>query len=820
MIFGYNRFDENKFGETGGREVRRLQIESVYSLTSGMMFGNILFATLLTANLLGKALWLDIIAYSWCAILVSISLLTLRKSGNRKKSERAYSGSKESINNLIYSSAFLSTLWCMPVIFFYGATDTIERGVITAIMTGILAAGAASLARVPKAALAWLVIAGSIHFLVSFFTGLKSGELADFTIAIFSIIATLGLITSVSERTDSFFSAFENSLSIKEKSDVIDLLLKDYESQSTEWLWETNANGIPSRVPQQILDMLGYDLETIQKSTAPQLARLHTTDEAVENISRLMSALSTRDEFHDITLSIKDKRDGSTKWIMTKGKPIWDGDKFLGYRGICADATAAMEAEKNIRYLAQHDQLTGLSNRTTFNDQLKRWHTSNREFSVLLIDLDHFKAVNDQSGHGAGDEVLTQVAHRLRQACEDVQLNRVNDRVIARFGGDEFSIALVSDRRGTSKDIEVVTQELAERVVELMRLPFNIQDRDIRIGASVGYTIAPQDGSEITTLINRADMALYRAKANGKSTQHRFDFTMDEEDRTARVLELDVRNALQLGQLKIAYQPIVSVDFNEKDKSKSIKKTGMEALLRWEHPTKGNIAPDVFIPIAEETGSIVSIGEWVLKQACLEAATWDDETSVAVNVSVKQIIAPNFMHIVLGALASSGLPSNRLEVELTESVLILDPELTVSTIRQLRALGVRVSLDDFGTGYSSLSYIADFDVDRIKIDKSFVDKLSDKQANAAPVIRAITNLAASLGLKTVGEGVETQEQAKQLQELGCDHLQGYFYGMPTIRDNIVSEANTSVEFINGKKPIKMIKAKAENHSDLDKEQTG
>lgn len=787
----FEQYDENQFGDAGGREIRKLQVESVYGLTSAMMFGNILFASLLAANLIGKGFWLDVLAVSWCAALVSLACFTLNKSKTRSKLKKEFSGSEKSIKGIIVSSAILSTLWCVPVIFFYGITNGVERGVITAIMTGILAAGAISLARVPKAAFTWLAIAGTIHTVVAVNAGLRSGEFADFCIAIFSIIATTGMFASVSERTSLFFTAYAHTQSIKEKSDVIDLLLKDYESQSTEWLWETDADGYTTRVPQQILDMLGLDINSIQQSSSPQLVREHATEECVESLARLMDSLSRREEFHDITLSLKDVRDGTIKWIMTRGKPQWDNGKFIGYRGICADATAAMEAEKNIRYLAKHDSLTGLVNRSTFNEQLNRWQNSDRNFSILMLDLDHFKAVNDTKGHAAGDAVLVEVAKRLKKVTKESGLKISHECMIARFGGDEFSVVFANDRRNESTDIQEITDILASRIVDSIAEPFIYEGNEIGIGASVGYVIAPEDGNDITQLINRADMALYRAKANGKSTSHRFNFTMDEESRTNKILELDVRNALRLGQFKIAYQPIVSVNFDSKGNEKKAQHAGMEALLRWQHPTKGNIGPDVFIPIAEATGSIIAIGEWVLKQACLEAASWDNDASIAVNVSVKQIIAPNFIHTILGALASSGLPADRLEIEMTESVLIIDPELTITTIRQLRALGVRVSLDDFGTGYSSLSYIAEFDVDRIKIDKSFVDKLSDESANAAPVIQAITNLATSLGLVTVGEGVETKEQAALLKKLGCDHLQGFYYGKPEIKENkVLDDSNT------------------------------
>ena len=784
---------EAQFDESQIKNIRKLQTRSVYSLTTAMMVGNIIFASLLTVNLLGKGMFFNSIALTWLATLTSLSLFTLHKSRQHAKSNKGYSGSKRSINKLVVSSAILSTLWCMPVIIFYGLTDGIDRGIVTAIMTGILSAGAASLSRVPRAATFWLLIAGTIHFFVATTTGFITGQLADFTIGIFSIFATIGLLASVKERSESFTTAFANTQSIKEKSEVIDLLLKDYESQATEWLWQTDENGIITRAPQQVLDMLGLDLERLKIKTSPQLARAFATDESAENIGRLMDSLSRREEFHDITISIKDVRDDTIRWIMTRGKPQWDGDVFTGYRGICADATAAMEAEKNIRYLARNDALTGLANRSTFHETLTRWSNTDREFTILMLDLDHFKAVNDNLGHAAGDSILKDVAERLQKAVKDAGMKRSEDAIVSRFGGDEFAISFASDKRGEVQEAASISEKLAKSIVKAMADTFIFEGKEVNIGASLGYIISPEDGTELTKLINRADMALYRAKANGKSTYHRFDFSMDEESRSARTLELDVRNALKNGQFKIAYQPIVSINL-ENNNINDTKQIGMEALLRWDHPIQGQIGPDTFIPIAEETGSIVAIGEWVLKQACLEAASWEDESTIAVNVSVKQITTSNFMHTVLGALALSGLPAERLEIEMTESVLITDPELTISTIRQLRNLGVRVSLDDFGTGYSSLSYIADFDVDRIKIDKSFVGKLNDKTANAAPVIQAITNLASSLGLITVGEGVETKEQADLLKKLGCDHLQGYYYGRPEIVENKLIGSKEHIEF--------------------------
>lgn len=791
-----SRFDESKFGEKGAKEFRRIQIASVYSLTPAMMYGNIIFASLFALNMYGSSVVMNAVLMVWYLVLSGISLYTLRKSKRRNRLEKSYSGSPRSVNNITLSSVMLVSLWCVPVVAFYGFSQGLERGVVTAIMAGIMSAGAASLGRVPKAALSWLLIAGIVHTTVALYAGMHSGNLADYTIAIFAIVATFGLSASVYDRSGTFMENFQNTLNIKEKNDVIDLLLKDYESQTTEWLWETDRDCMAKRVPQQLLDILGCELETLQQKPTHEMAREFMTEDSLENFARLKEAISEKQEFHDITLSVKDSRDGSTKWIMTRGKPQWDGDTFLGYKGICADATAAVEAEKNIVYLARHDTLTDLSNRTCFNEQVKRWSVSDREYAILLIDLDHFKAINDNFGHDAGDAVLIEVGKRLKEITANAGLRRSDECIVARFGGDEFSITFVKDRRGDNMDMEKMSAEIAQQVVDAMAEPFFHNGNNMQIGASVGFAIAPFDGKDAASLMKRADTAMYRSKSNGKSTFSHYDATIDDENQSERIFELDIRNALKNGEFKIAYQPIVTVDFDKNGSLEKSANTGMEALIRWEHPTKGNISPDQFIPIAEETGSIIAIGEWVLKQACMEAASWNDESSIAVNVSVKQIMAPNFMHTVLGALANSGLPANRLEIEMTESVLITDPELTINTIKKLRGLGVRVSLDDFGTGYSSLSYIADFDVDRIKIDKSFVKKLDDESANAAPVIQAITNLATSLGLVTVGEGVETVEQARALRKLGCSHLQGYFYGRPEIRNTLTREESNLIALEN------------------------
>jgi len=774
--FGIDKIDPQAFGEAGARKFRQQQLESVTSLTTPMMIGNVIFASLLFVNVVGSNMIMNVFVGIWMLLISSVSLGTIYKTRYKQKNGIRSSGSLKSVHRLIFSSAFLSALWCAPIFMLYMEFHNgYEFGLVTAIMVGIIAAGAGSLARVPQAAIAWILVATLNHVIVSVYAGITTGLLANFTMAFFAAVACLGFVASILERAKAAYQTFEDSEKLLEKSEVIDLLLKDYEAQASEWLWETDAEGYAVRAPQQVLDMVGISKSMLEETPVNKLSWEFTTSESEQNMLRLSEALNAENEFHDITLTVKDIKSGELRWIMARGKPQYENGKFVGYRGICADATAAAEAEQQIRYLARHDSLTDLSNRTVFNEKITSWNQSGSEFFAMMVDLDRFKAVNDSLGHAAGDAVLVEVAERLKKIVEDFGFNRAFEVSIARFGGDEFALACANDRRAENKkDLNIVDE---------MARPFDIDDKGIQIGTSVGYVVAPEDGDEITRLTNRADMALYRAKNKGRGIACRFNYSMDEESRSARELEIDVRNALRLDQLKIAYQPIMAVELGEDGNASFKEQTGMEALLRWEHPVKGLISPEVFIPIAEETGSIIQIGEWVLREACMAAVKWESQASIAVNVSIKQVHAPNFVQTVLGALASSGLAPDRLEIEMTESIMVTDSELTISIIRQLRNLGIRISLDDFGTGYSSLSYISDFDVDRIKIDRSFVEKLDDPAANAAAIISAVANLASSLGLKTVGEGVETIEQAKKLAELGCDHQQGFYFGRPEVMEN-------------------------------------
>ena len=412
-----------------------------------------------------------------------------------------------------------------------------------------------------------------------------------------------------------------------------------------------------------------------------------------------------------------------------------------------------------INFLAHHDPLTALPNRTLFHERVVtalQFCEIGRNFAIHCLDLDHFKAVNDTLGHPVGDGLLRCVADRL-VACV-----REGDTV-ARLGGDEFAVIQlnISERQDAT--------QLAKRIIDKISEPYEIEGHQLIIGTSIGIVATPCEDQTVDGMLRNADTALYRAKGEGRSTWRLFEPDMDAALQQRRMLELDMRAAVSHDQFELYYQPLVNVATREV--------SGFEALIRWHHPDRGMISPSEFVPLAEDTGLIVQIGAWALRQACKDAAEWPAHLKVAVNLSPLQFKERNLVPMVQQAIASTGLPAWRLELEITEGVLLQENESTLATLHQLRALGIRISMDDFGTGYSSLSYLRRFPFDKIKIDQSFIRDLSEQSGSAA-IVRAVTSLSSSLGIRTTAEGVETEEQLKRLISEGCTEVQGYLFSPP------------------------------------------
>jgi diguanylate cyclase (GGDEF)-like protein len=445
--------------------------------------------------------------------------------------------------------------------------------------------------------------------------------------------------------------------------------------------------------------------------------------------------------------------DGRT--IAVSYEPMQDG----GWITIHEDITERRRSEEQVIFLARHDALTGLANRVKFLERLDQalaLAERGNAFALLCLDLDGFKAVNDTFGHPIGDGVLKVVADRL------LDIVRESD-IVARLGGDEFAILQL----GVSTPREAAA--LARRIVRIVGQPYEVDGHRATIGTSIGITLIPSDGMHQVQVLKNADLALYRAKQDGRGTWRFFEQAMDDQAKARREMEVDLRSALSLGQFELHYQPVVCA------RRRTV--TGFEALLRWRHPTRGIVPPSAFIPVAEEIGLVVPIGAWVLNTACAEATNWPDHLRVAINLSPIQFRGQSLVDTVTDVLQSSGIASQRLELEITESVLLQDNERTKSILKDLRALGTRIALDDFGTGYSSLSYLHSFPFDTIKIDRCFVSELPARE-ECATIIHAIIGLGKSLHMHTTAEGVETEEQLELLAAAGCTEVQGYYFSKP------------------------------------------
>jgi diguanylate cyclase (GGDEF)-like protein/PAS domain S-box-containing protein len=460
--------------------------------------------------------------------------------------------------------------------------------------------------------------------------------------------------------------------------------------------------------------------------------------------------------------------DGDSRVLSTNRIVVRDSQGVARHLIVVIDdVTERKKSEQRIAFMAHHDVLTGLPNRLAIMEKIEEAIARHRRrgdsFAVLLLDLDRFKHVNDTLGHAIGDALLRETAVRLKGSLRETD-------VLARLGGDEF--AIVQDRENGQHNS---TFALADRITEIISKPFNIESNEVNIATSIGIALAPEHATSSESLMKMADLALYRAKAGGRNRYRVFDPEMSMAASARHELEGELRRAIQKDELELHYQPIVD--------TKTLSVCGAEALIRWRHPTKGMILPDQFIPLAEETGMITQIGEWLLQTACTEAAGWPNGVKVAVNLSAVQFRKNNLMDVVICALAQSGLAPERLELEITETALIESATECLPVLRQFKNLGIAIALDDFGTGYSSLSQLMMFPFDKIKVDKSFTQNLT-KRTECAAIIAATLTLACSLDIATTAEGVETLDQYRLLRLAGVTSLQGYLFQQPCLSTQI------------------------------------
>ncbi|WP_241657312.1 EAL domain-containing protein [Aurantiacibacter suaedae] len=535
-------------------------------------------------------------------------------------------------------------------------------------------------------------------------------------------------------------------------------ILADYEETGQGWFWEIDRRAQLTYVSPPVAEVLGLDPGAL---IGQPLIRLFDMDQSGDESERsLQFHLSARSAFSE--LDMRAATDEEVRWWSVSGRPIYDQfDNYVGFRGSGTDLTERRRSQEHASRLAHYDSLTGLANRFQMSQSLEKILGSpqlhHRDCAVMLLDLDRFKHVNDTLGHPAGDALLMQVAQRLERAVGA-------HGQVGRLGGDEFEViiphSMARDHLGA----------LAAEIIYSLSQPYSIDGQRVVIGASVGVAISPADGTTSEALIRNADLALYAAKDGGRGRYHFYADDLHAEAEERSQLEEDLRDAISNGELQLYYQPVVNLA------SETI--AGFEALLRWNHKTKGWISPAKFVPIAEDTGLITQVGEWALRQACADVASWPEYVRVAVNVSPLQFSNPQLPAMVTNAIASAGISPEQLELEITESVFLSDDEGTDSMFAALKRIGVRLALDDFGTGYSSLGYLKKAPFDKIKIDQSFVRGATEQGSRNGVIIASIASLAHALGMDTTAEGVETMDELDLVRLHGCSHVQGFIYAKP------------------------------------------
>ncbi len=697
--------------------------------------------SLLNAVVLTFAFWNNTampLVFVWCYTSAVLVFLRIRDS----RAPEVHVDAKTADDRIIRYTLLSGAAWGLIIAMLIASSGS-EHDLLLGLFTAaILCVGALLHSSFPLASLGYSLLVGAGACL-----GMIIGNHAWSINAMLLISATvmaLQRFAATNHATD--VNRQLANAATQEATETMSLLLQDFEAHSADWLWRVDAEGRLTRPSQRFVDATGLPIETLEGGNILALF-------AQESAIHLDTLLKQRKPFHDQVLRVAIS--GRDAWWTLSGQPTSDG----GWRGVCSDITRSRDAEARIAYITEFDGLTDLPNRAMLVRQLEIAQADaecgGEGFALFVVDLDNFKTINDTQGHPAGDAYLKVVADRLRDSIGP-------QAFLARLGGDEFAI-LKSD---------VIADEaldLADLIVDALLAPVFLNGKEILAGGSVGVAVAPGNGADPADLMRNAELALYRAKAQGRGCARFFEPGMEEDARVRADLETDLRAALANEAMDVYFQPLVD--------TRTHKVSGYETLLRWNRPGHGLVSPALFISCAEETGIIVPLGEWVIRKAIEEAAQWKDDVGVAINLSPAQMKNPSLVATIVGALAASQLAPSRLEIEIVESVLMDETEHNIRTLHALRELGVKIALDDFGTGYSSLSYLRAFPFDKIKIDQRFVRDIDSSHENRA-IVRAVISLARDLGMRVTAEGVENEQQAAILASLGCTEVQGFLYSRP------------------------------------------
>lgn len=562
------------------------------------------------------------------------------------------------------------------------------------------------------------------------------------------------LMRSVLAQDRHFVAAVTTELERAESEATVRMLLSEYEVQASDWLWTVGPRGNLREVTDRLAQAIGRPVEELEGQ--PFIDQLMTG----ERRDLFAQALAQRQAFRDMLVKLE--LDGEIRFWRLSARPRIDGR----ITGVARDVTDTQIIEERVSYMAHFDSLTGLANRYLFNERLRnaldKHATDSLRVALFYLDLDDFKGINDTQGHVFGDRLLREVGARLEQdvSCDDL---------VARLGGDEFAVVVVTN----SGDGMLI--ERAHRFLSILREPFEIDGQTVTSSASVGVARCSEEAFEADELMRRADLALHAAKAKGRDQVALFDQRLDREMQERRRIEHELRHAIKNDELRVHYQPVIDLD--------SGATVAYEALVRWEHPQRGMLPPLQFLTVAENTGLIIPLGDWVIRRSLYEMAKWDGDFRIAINLSPSQIRSAHLLNSISDALSESGMDPRRVEFEITEHVILEHNDVALATLMKLREMGMSIALDDFGTGYSSLSYLRCFPLDRIKIDRDFVKDLCDS-ASARAIVSAITRLADAMGIPTTAEGVELPEQLDLLRKLGCNEAQGYLILEPVAANRL------------------------------------
>ena len=678
------------------------------------------------------------------AMLVSAAMLTVARPVTLWRALGIERPSRQIQAQATFAALCVSTWALLPLML--GADNVLGTVAMLAVMLVVF--GPISYAFVPAAAKSFGIVS-TLIFTISF---AAMGTVQTYEYAALTALGGITTQTVCRFIFSNFATRFVRERDLSDAADTVKLLLHDYGSQLADFLWEIDAKGKFTNYSDRGLDATKRSIEELSALNPMDLLHRESDRE------RLIEVLRTKQPFRDLEVAIMVGEE--ERWFRLSGKPQFtDEGKFIRTRGVCADVTDAKKAAAQIAYMARYDALTDLPNRRMFAETLAGALQRRKDaelLAVLYLDLDQFKAINDTLGHAIGDRVLQIAAQRIG-ACLSVK------DIVSRQGGDEFAVLLTAP--ASREDADAV----AAAIIAAMAEPLVVDDHQIAIGTSVGIAFAPGDATQAEDLIKRADLALYHSKQAGRARASHFAPNMQKVMQARRQIEADLRKAIAQNEFELHYQPLINLQTG--------KAVGYEALIRWNHPKRGVIMPDVFIPVAEETGLIVPIGEWVIRNALAEATNWPEHLSVSVNLSPVQLASSGLVPVIISALAANAIPPRRLEVEITESVLMKDSEANMRVLHQLRSLGVQIALDDFGTGYSSLNYLRGFPFDKIKIDRCFISEVDSREDSRA-IVRAVTSLANSLGMITTAEGVEREQELDLLRAEGCTQVQGYYFSQP------------------------------------------